>query len=35
MNMMSEAATEKALVQKMNEMNYKMVGKDVSVYYGD
>ncbi|THF50662.1 phosphate ABC transporter ATP-binding protein PstB [Allorhizobium terrae] len=35
MNMMSESAVEKALDQKMTEMNYKMVGKDVSVYYGE
>jgi phosphate transport system ATP-binding protein len=35
MNMMSEAAVEKALDQKMNDVSYKMVGKDVSVYYGD
>lgn len=35
MNMMSEAAVEKALDQKMTEVNTKMVGKDVSVYYGE
>ncbi|KKX29368.1 phosphate ABC transporter ATP-binding protein PstB [Rhizobium sp. LC145] len=35
MNMMSEAAVEKALDQKMNETAYKMVGRDVSVYYGE
>ena len=35
MNMMSEAAVEKALDQKMNTVSHKMVGKDVSVYYGE
>lgn len=35
MNIMSEAAVEKALDQKMNTVPYKMIGKDVSVYYGD
>ncbi len=35
MNMMTEAAVEKALEKKMNSVPYKMVGKDVSVYYGD
>ncbi|ACM35342.1 MULTISPECIES: phosphate ABC transporter ATP-binding protein PstB [Rhizobium/Agrobacterium group] len=35
MNMMSESAVEKALDQKMTEVNTKMVGKDVSVYYGE
>ena len=35
MNMMSEAAVEKALDQKMNDASYKMIGKDVSVYYGE
>ncbi|MHA7969630.1 phosphate ABC transporter ATP-binding protein PstB [Rhizobium terricola] len=35
MNMMSEAAVEKALDQKMTESKYKMIGKDVSVYYGE
>jgi phosphate transport system ATP-binding protein len=35
MNILSEAATEKALVKKMNEIDYKMIGQDVSVYYGD
>lgn len=35
MNIMSEAAVEKALDQKMNDANFKMIGKDVSVYYGD
>jgi phosphate transport system ATP-binding protein len=33
--MMTEAAVEKALEKKMNNVSYKMVGKDVSVYYGD
>lgn len=33
--MMSEAAVEKALDQKMNTVPYKMIGKDVSVYYGE
>ena len=35
MNMLSDAAAEKALVRKMNEINYKMVGRDVSVYYAE
>jgi phosphate transport system ATP-binding protein len=35
MNIMSEAAVEKALDKKMNDISYKMIGKDVSVYYGD
>ncbi|QLL60478.1 phosphate ABC transporter ATP-binding protein PstB [Sinorhizobium mexicanum] len=35
MNMMSEAAVEKALDLKMNTVPYKMIGKDVSVYYGE
>jgi len=35
MNIMSEAAVEKALDQKMSDANFKMVGKDVSVYYGE
>jgi ABC-type phosphate transport system, ATPase component len=35
MNMMSESAVEKALDQKMSDVNYKMIGKDVSVYYGE
>jgi phosphate transport system ATP-binding protein len=35
MNMMSEAAVEKALGNKMSEVPLKMVGKDVSVYYGE
>ncbi len=32
---MSEAAVEEALDQKMNTVPYKMIGKDVSVYYGE
>ena len=35
MNMLTEAAVEKALDKKMNTVPYKMIGKDVSVYYGD
>ncbi|MDX0902548.1 phosphate ABC transporter ATP-binding protein [Sinorhizobium medicae] len=35
MNIMSEAAVEKALDQKMNTVPFKMVGRDVSVYYGE
>ena len=35
MNIMSEAAVEKALDKKMNDISYKMIGKDVSVYYGE
>ncbi len=35
MNILSEAATEEALVKKMNEIDHKMIGQDVSVYYGD
>ncbi|PST27229.1 phosphate ABC transporter ATP-binding protein [Mesorhizobium plurifarium] len=35
MNIMSEAAVEEALDQKMNTVPYKMIGKDVSVYYGE
>ena len=35
MNMLSEAAVEKALDKKMNEVSYKMIGKDVSVFYGE
>ncbi|MGF6178126.1 phosphate ABC transporter ATP-binding protein PstB [Ensifer sp. 4252] len=35
MNIMSEAAVEKALDQKMSDPHFKMVGKDVSVYYGE
>jgi phosphate transport system ATP-binding protein len=34
MNMLTEAAVEKALDQKMNTIPYKMIGQDVSVYYG-
>lgn len=32
---MTEAAAEEALEKKMNTVPYKMVGKDVSVYYGE
>ena len=32
---MSEAAVEKALDQKMNTVPFKMIGRDVSVYYGE
>lgn len=35
MNIMTEAATEELLEKKMNAVPLKMVGKDVSVYYGD
>ncbi len=35
MNLMTETAVEKALDKKMEESGFKMVGKDVSVYYGD
>lgn len=35
MNMLSEAAVEKALDKKMNDVTYKMIGKDVSVYYSE
>ncbi|MBB3311788.1 phosphate transport system ATP-binding protein [Rhizobium sp. BK196] len=35
MNMLTEAAVEKALDQKMSNVPYKMIGQDVSVYYGD
>ena len=35
MNMLSDAAVEKALEQKMTEVDYKMIGQDVSVYYGE
>ncbi|MBY3246156.1 phosphate ABC transporter ATP-binding protein PstB [Rhizobium laguerreae] len=35
MNMLTEAAIDKAVDKKMNDINYKMVGKDVSVYYGE
>jgi phosphate transport system ATP-binding protein len=35
MNMMSEAAVEKALDKSMSDAQLKMIGKDVSVYYGE
>ena len=35
MNMLSEVAVEKVLEKPMNIVPLKMVGKDVSVYYGD
>ncbi|MCD2183582.1 phosphate ABC transporter ATP-binding protein PstB [Rhizobium sp. GN54] len=35
MNIMTEAATEELLEKKMNAVPLKMVGKDVSVFYGD
>jgi len=35
MNMLTEAAVEKAVDQKMNTIPYKMIGQDVSVYYGE
>ncbi|MFN3635707.1 MAG: phosphate ABC transporter ATP-binding protein, partial [Rhizobium rhizophilum] len=35
MNMISEATVEKMLDQKMSHADYKMIGKDVSVYYGE
>jgi phosphate transport system ATP-binding protein len=35
MNMLTEAAVEKALDQKMNTIPFKMIGQDVSVYYGE
>ncbi|MEZ2131154.1 MULTISPECIES: phosphate ABC transporter ATP-binding protein PstB [unclassified Sinorhizobium] len=35
MNMLSEAAVEKTLDQKMSATPYKMIGQDVSVYYGE
>ena len=36
MNMLTDIEVEKTIGQSMsNEPNYKMVGKDVSVYYGD
>ena len=35
MNMMTEAASEKALSRKMMTIPYKMIGQDVSVFYGD
>jgi phosphate transport system ATP-binding protein len=33
--MLTEAAVEKALDHKMSNVPYKMIGKDVSVYYGE
>jgi phosphate transport system ATP-binding protein len=35
MNIMTEAAVEQSLEKKMNTVPYKMIGKDVSVYYGE
>ena len=35
MNMLSEASVEKALGKKMSDVSLKMIGKDVSVYYGE
>ena len=35
MNMMSEAAVEEALDETMDDTQFKMVGKDVSVFYGE
>ncbi|MGO6907336.1 phosphate ABC transporter ATP-binding protein, partial [Rhizobium ruizarguesonis] len=35
MNMLTEAAVEKALDRKMSNVPYKMIGKEVSVYYGE
>ncbi|WP_310411501.1 phosphate ABC transporter ATP-binding protein PstB [Mycoplana sp. BE70] len=35
MNIMTEAVAEEALEKKMNSVPYKMIGRDVSVYYGD
>ena len=35
MNVMNDAAVEKALEQKMTEVDHKMIGQDVSVYYGE
>ena len=35
MNIMSEAQVEKAVDKKMSDTQFKMVGKDVSVYYGE
>lgn len=35
MNVLSDAAVEKALEQKMTEVDYKMIGQDVSVFYGE
>ncbi|MDR6754979.1 phosphate transport system ATP-binding protein [Mycoplana sp. BE70] len=32
---MTEAVAEEALEKKMNSVPYKMIGRDVSVYYGD
>ncbi|CCF22046.1 PstB2 high-affinity phosphate transport protein (ABC superfamily, atp_bind) (plasmid) [Pseudorhizobium banfieldiae] len=32
---MSEAIVEKTLEKKMNDLSYKMIGQDVSVYYGE
>ena len=33
--MMSENAVEQALEKKMTQIDFKMIGKDVSVYYGE
>lgn len=35
MNILTEVATEEALEKKMNSVPLKMVGRDVSVYYGE
>ena len=35
MNVLTDAAVEKALEQKMTEVDHKMIGQDVSVYYGE
>ena len=35
MNMLSEASVEKALGKKMSDVPFKMIGNDVSVYYGE
>ncbi len=35
MNMMTEAAGERALAKKMMTIPYKVIGQDVSVFYGD
>ena len=35
MNMMTEAQVEKAVDKQMSETHFKMVGKDVSVHYGE
>jgi phosphate transport system ATP-binding protein len=35
MNMLTEIEVEKAVDQTMTEQTYKMIGKDVSVHYGD